>query len=263
MNLINSSHEIRPLLVMQVPNEKGTMMNFVSAGIPMFAVSRNFTLTKDDFAGIKQLKHLLNVSYLVKYFPDVASYMNECIHKASGQRNILHYLRSAQNFESILIGICSMHGVDRETGCDIFVGEFLQTWVSLLDESQAGYKSFERFTREQELELSAQVARMDDGTDLLQGASDKSWARFEAEMKKIKNSQTLFRGRRSVKSFCDKLDKAREILADLSHESRMPHTLSDSERRLLDSTVSLLKILSGDTRYWADRKWPNNQAKDN
>ena len=27
MNLINSSHEIRPLLVMQVPNEKGTMMN--------------------------------------------------------------------------------------------------------------------------------------------------------------------------------------------------------------------------------------------
>ena len=189
--------------------------------------------------------------------------MSECIHKASEQQNILSYLRSSQNFESILIGICSMHGVDRETGCDIFVGEFLQTWVSLLAESQAGYKSFERFTREQELKLSAQIARMDDGTELVQEASDKSWDRFEAEMKKIKNSQQLFRGHRSVKSFCDKLDKAREILADLSHESRMPHTLSDSERRLLDSTVSLLKILSENTRYWANKKWPNNQAKNN
>lgn len=263
MNLSNSPHEICPLLVMQVPNEKGTMMNFVSARIPMFAVSRNFTLTKEDFHGLRQVGTSINVSYLLKYFPEVAKYISECIHKASGQRNILSYLRSAQNFESILVGICSMHGVDRETGCDIFVGEFLQTWISLLAESQKGYKSFEKFSREAEQELMSQMARKNNDTSLVQQNLDNHWTKVEAEMNKIKEKQKLFRGQRTVKEFCKKLDAARQVLFDLSNEARLPYPISDSYRRLLEQTGVALKTISGETQDWANKKWPNNQAKNN
>lgn len=249
MNLSNFSHEICPLLVMQVPNEKGTMMNFVSAGIPMFAVSRNFTLTNEDFHGLRQLGTTINVSYLLKYFPEVAKYISECIHKASGQRNILHCLRSAQNFESILVGICSMHGVDRETGCDIFVGEFLQTWIKLLEDAREVNK----------IRAKHQAEFIDEAVTRLSSSED----RLKEQLSKVKDSQQLFRGRRSVESFCDKLDSARETIFNFSHESRLPYPISDGDRRLLESVGTILQTVSGETRHWADQKWPKDQAKDN